>query len=236
MGNSKASQLKRRRREKALELIREGKKRYQIRFLLAEEFGVSPRTAKLDIDEAYDAHYDIMKLRAEQMRVATAMYMGNFRKGRIVDALVENWGKGGPEVGCEVLSEEEAERLVLAAKEQVDDETPKTKEGKRERLALWFEDKMMNAARDRDKIRSAALYMRLEGLADTSEYEPQRDDIVIELGDWRSQYARQMADGVASAGPPQIEIVPAGEGEPAAPGGNGSNGNGNGSNGNGDHP
>jgi len=184
--------------ERATELILQGVRRKDAQLQLQEEFGAATTTVREDYESAYNSCMELRKLRCEQMQVAESMYMGGFRNMRIAEALVANWGVGGDAVVENYpLTEEEADEIVQYARERVDGETPQTKEGKRARLALWFEDKMMNAQKDRDQIRAAALYMRLEGLADTSEYEPPADDIVIELGDWRSTFATQLKEGKA---------------------------------------
>lgn len=187
-----------RRRERARELILSGMKKVQVKLQLSEEFGVGIKVSQKDFDAAQNECYAELRLQTEQVRVASAMYMGGYRSSRIVDALIDNWGPGGDaEVEGSTLDEERAEHIVAVATGKVLEETPRTKEEKRQWLGLWFEDKMMNAAKDRDRIRAAALFMRLEGLADLSEYEQPVDDIVIEVGDWRESFKSQIADGSA---------------------------------------
>jgi len=198
--------------KRARALIVEGMKKVQTKLQLAEEYGITPRTAQVYYDKAREECLVLATLRAEQVRVAEAMHIGGYRQSRITAALLENWGAGANNEGAETLDEETADLVVQMACDRVAEESPKTKEDKRTWMSLWFEDKMMNAGKDRDQIRAAALLMRLEGLADTTEYEAPTDDIVIELGgDWREEYQEKLEKGEAptASTPPSPAPVPA---------------------------
>ncbi len=193
------------RRARANELILQGYRKNEFKPILQEEFGITAKSAQGEYLAARKRCLKSLTHASEQRKVAEAMWMGGYRKSRIVDALLENWDEDSDlyrEKKCNALSEDEAELIVDRAVVSIDAETAKTKEEKRNRLSLWFEDKMMNAAKDRDALRAAALMMRLEGLADQSEFEAPTSDVTVELGDWRQGFKEQLAEGKTATASP----------------------------------
>jgi len=185
------------RRKRARELLMEGRKKVYIKLTLAEEYGITPRTAVDDYNWAYNQGFQEIRLRHEQINLAAEMFMSGYRFLNIVTSLMERWGKDGENPGLYLLDEEAADEIVQVAVDMVENGTLQTKDEKRQWLSLWFEDKMVNAVKPRDQLRAAALFMRLEGLSDNSDYEAPREDITIELGNWRDDFAKKLDDGTA---------------------------------------
>lgn len=117
-----------------------------------------------------------------------------------------------------------AGRDVARARAKLREDQNATKADLRQEIATFYRGVLADHENPtREQLRAAKQLVEMLGLKDASNYEPPKEDIVVELDeDWRSYYGNRLEEGkVLTAN------APAGKGvKLAATNGNGTNGNG----------